>query len=150
MSWVCRRRDGVLGECAGRVGVEVLVPQGAEDLVTGLEVGHVLADGFHDTGDIGSPHRCRWPAEPDRRPHDVGDAGHGHPVGSVDAGGPHTNENVVGTDRRSPLSWEIYERHGPFPFTGALGAVRYQPGELPPDAPVNMIEVLRQIGMKFE
>ena len=32
----------------------------------------------------------------------------------------------VGIDRRSPVSWEIYERFGPFPFTGALhvGPVR--------------------------
>jgi arylsulfatase A-like enzyme len=56
----------------------------------------------------------------------------------------------VGTDRRSPLDWEIYQRHGPFPFTGDMGVVRYQPGDHAPDAPQNMIEVLREIGMKFE
>ena len=26
----------------------------------------------------------------------------------------------VGIDRRSPVSWEIYERFGPFPYTGTL------------------------------
>ncbi len=35
----------------------------------------------------------------------------------------------VGIDRRSPVSWEIYERFGPFPYSGTLGSVRYEPGE---------------------
>ncbi len=34
----------------------------------------------------------------------------------------------VGIDRRSPVSWEIYERFGPFPYTGALHSVTYTPG----------------------
>ena len=41
----------------------------------------------------------------------------------------------VGIDRRSPVSWEIYERFGPFPYTGALDSVTYTPGEPGPDAP---------------
>ena len=35
----------------------------------------------------------------------------------------------VGIDRRSPVSWSIYERFGPFPFTGTLRWVRYEPGD---------------------
>jgi arylsulfatase len=31
----------------------------------------------------------------------------------------------VGIDRRSPVWWEVYERHGPFPFTGTLHSVTY-------------------------
>jgi arylsulfatase len=35
----------------------------------------------------------------------------------------------VGIDRRSPVSWAIFERHGPFPYSGTLRAVTYTPGE---------------------
>jgi arylsulfatase len=33
----------------------------------------------------------------------------------------------VGIDRRSPVCWDVYERHGPFPYTGALASVTYTP-----------------------
>jgi arylsulfatase len=56
----------------------------------------------------------------------------------------------VGIDRRSPVSWEIYERFGPFPYTGALRSVTYTPGEPAPDAPVHLMDMLREMGMKFE
>jgi arylsulfatase A-like enzyme len=56
----------------------------------------------------------------------------------------------VGIDRRSPVSWEIYERFGPFPYTGVLRSVRYEPGEPAPDAPERMMAVLRDMGAKFE
>jgi arylsulfatase len=56
----------------------------------------------------------------------------------------------VGIDRRSPVSWEIYERFGPFPYTGTLGAVRYEPGEPAPDAPERILDVIRDMGAKFE
>ncbi|MFA5884149.1 MAG: arylsulfatase [Acidimicrobiia bacterium] len=56
----------------------------------------------------------------------------------------------VGIDRRSPVSWSIYERFGPFPFTGTLHSVRYVPGDLAPDAPDTMIDLLRQMGSQFE
>ena len=35
----------------------------------------------------------------------------------------------VGIDRRSPVSWEVYEKHGPFPYAGTLRAVTYRPGD---------------------
>ncbi len=56
----------------------------------------------------------------------------------------------VGIDRRSPVSWSIYERFGPFPFTGTLHHVRFVPGDLAPDAPDSMIDLLRQMGSQFE
>jgi arylsulfatase A-like enzyme len=56
----------------------------------------------------------------------------------------------VGLDRRSPVSWDLYERHGTFPYTGALRSVRYEPGELAPDAGERWIEVVRQMGLKYE
>jgi arylsulfatase len=33
----------------------------------------------------------------------------------------------VGIDRRSPVCWDVFERHGPFPYTGELRAVTYVP-----------------------
>ncbi|TQL48395.1 arylsulfatase [Homoserinimonas aerilata] len=38
----------------------------------------------------------------------------------------------VGIDRRGPVSWEMHERHGAFPFSGELTSVRYEPGEPAP------------------
>jgi len=40
----------------------------------------------------------------------------------------------VGIDRRSPVSWDLYEREGTFPYTGELTSVTITPGELAPDA----------------
>ena len=48
----------------------------------------------------------------------------------------------VGIDRRSPVSWDIYERHGPFPYTGTLHAVAYEPGAAAPDAPPQLAETV--------
>jgi arylsulfatase A-like enzyme len=56
----------------------------------------------------------------------------------------------VGIDRRSPVSWSIYERFGPFPYQGQLRWVRYEPGALAPDAPDSMIGMLREMGTQFE
>jgi len=56
----------------------------------------------------------------------------------------------VGIDRRSPVSWSIYERFGPFAFTGRLRHARFVPGPLAPDAPDGMIDLVRQMGAQFE
>ena len=56
----------------------------------------------------------------------------------------------VGIDRRSPVSWEIYERFGPFPYTGRLHHVRYEPGEPAPDSAGRWKDMLREMGAKFE
>jgi arylsulfatase A-like enzyme len=56
----------------------------------------------------------------------------------------------VGTDRRSPVSWSLWERHGPFPWTGELHSVTYTPGEPAPDSPARMLEVLCDLGRRFE
>jgi arylsulfatase A-like enzyme len=56
----------------------------------------------------------------------------------------------VGIDRRSPVSWAVSERHGTFPYTGALRAVSYTPGEQAPDAGTRFVELLREIGMRYE
>jgi arylsulfatase len=56
----------------------------------------------------------------------------------------------VGIDRRSPVSWPIYERFGPFAYRGTLRSVRYEPGEPAPDAPERMLDMLREMGARFE
>ena len=56
----------------------------------------------------------------------------------------------VGIDRRSPVDWDLYQRFGPFPWTGHLEAVTYTPGEDAPDSPGNLMEVIRSMGQRFE
>jgi arylsulfatase len=56
----------------------------------------------------------------------------------------------VGIDRRSPVSWELYEQFGPFPYSGTLHAATYTPGEPAPDAPVHLIGMLRELGQRYE
>jgi arylsulfatase A-like enzyme len=56
----------------------------------------------------------------------------------------------VGIDRRSPVDWDLYERFGPFPWSGRLEAVTYTPGEDAPDSPGNLMEVIRAMGQRFE
>jgi arylsulfatase len=56
----------------------------------------------------------------------------------------------VGIDRRSPVSWEIYEAHGPFPFSGTIASVTYEPGAPAPDSPRTMLDMLRDMGRQYE
>jgi arylsulfatase A-like enzyme len=56
----------------------------------------------------------------------------------------------VGIDRGGPVDWQRYLAHGPFPFSGTLHSVRYEPGELSPDAPARFTDMLREWGAKFE
>jgi arylsulfatase len=56
----------------------------------------------------------------------------------------------VGVDRRSPVSWELYERKGVFPWSGRLHAVTYTPGEPAPDAGTRFLDLLREMGLRYE
>ena len=56
----------------------------------------------------------------------------------------------VGVDRRSPVSWDVYERHGPFPYSGRLDAVTYRPGELAPDAGSLWLDYIKANGTRYE
>ncbi len=56
----------------------------------------------------------------------------------------------VGIDRSSPIDWRRYETNGAFAYTGTLHWVRYEPGELAPDAPGRFVDFLRDWGAKFE
>jgi arylsulfatase len=52
----------------------------------------------------------------------------------------------VGIDSKSPVVWG----RGPFPFTGELVSVRYVPGDPAPDSPALMLDLLRQVGLRYE
>jgi len=56
----------------------------------------------------------------------------------------------IGIDRRSPVSWELYERFGPFPWTGSLQRLTIEPGEQATDSPVALMDMLREMGARFE
>ncbi|MGI9602004.1 MAG: arylsulfatase [Acidimicrobiales bacterium] len=56
----------------------------------------------------------------------------------------------VGINRRSPVSWEIFEAHGPFAYSGSILEVAIEPGELAADAGRHWIDFLREQGAKFE
>ncbi|MBV9951493.1 MAG: arylsulfatase [Acidimicrobiia bacterium] len=56
----------------------------------------------------------------------------------------------IGVDRRSPVSWELYERKGVFPWSGRLDAVTYTPGEPAPDAGTRFLDLLREMGLRYE
>jgi arylsulfatase len=38
----------------------------------------------------------------------------------------------VGMDRRGPVLWSLYERHGPFPYSGSIRDVTITPGARAP------------------
>ena len=56
----------------------------------------------------------------------------------------------VGLDRRSPVSWDLHQRHGAFPFTGTIHAVTYAPGPATPEDDQRRLEDLRAIGTGLE
>ncbi|PYM14960.1 MAG: arylsulfatase [Candidatus Rokuibacteriota bacterium] len=42
----------------------------------------------------------------------------------------------VGIDRRAPVSWDVFEKHGTFPYTGTIHGVTIEPGPRAPDSPL--------------
>ncbi len=56
------------------------------------------------------------------------------PVGGID----------IGIDRRTPVSWRIYEDHGCFPYGGEMVSVTYEPGPWAPDMGPDRLEKVRQ------
>ena len=56
----------------------------------------------------------------------------------------------VGMDRRSPVSWEIYQQHGCFPFTGSIVDVTYLPGEFAPDEGAGALQAAIELGLALE
>ncbi len=56
----------------------------------------------------------------------------------------------VGVDRKSPVSWPVYERHRSYRYTGGLRAVTYRPGDPAPDDPETVARALREAAAAFE
>lgn len=56
----------------------------------------------------------------------------------------------IGVDRKSPVSWPLYERYRSFRYTGRLHSVTYQPGDPGPDSPAVIAEALREAAAAFE
>lgn len=56
----------------------------------------------------------------------------------------------VGIDRRSPVSWDLFQRRGTFPFTGHLDAVTYVPGPRDPDEERRRISELEELATGLE
>jgi arylsulfatase len=56
----------------------------------------------------------------------------------------------VGIDRRSPVHWGVYERHGAFPYSGELHAVTYIPGERANFDPAAVAHATREATKVYE
>ncbi len=56
----------------------------------------------------------------------------------------------IGIDRRSPVCWKVFEKHGTFGFTGSIDHVSYHPREEAPDSPTNLLDFLKDWGKSFE
>ncbi|MDW3220208.1 MAG: arylsulfatase [Acidimicrobiales bacterium] len=52
----------------------------------------------------------------------------------------------VGIDRRSPVVWDLFERHGSFPYRGEIHAVTYRPGPPADYDPEQLVDALRAAG----
>jgi arylsulfatase len=56
----------------------------------------------------------------------------------------------IGIDRRSPVSWDLYSRHGTFPFSGTITTVTYVPGDLAPDVGPHVLEEAIRLGLAID
>ncbi|MEU0931862.1 arylsulfatase [Embleya sp. NPDC005971] len=56
----------------------------------------------------------------------------------------------VGVDRKSPVSWPLWERRRSFRYTGDLTAVTYTPGPPAPYDPETVVRALREAAATFE
>ncbi|UCM91161.1 arylsulfatase [Streptomyces marincola] len=56
----------------------------------------------------------------------------------------------VGIDRKSPVSWPVFERHGTFRYSGTLASVTYTPGPRAPYDPAELARTLARAAAAFE
>jgi arylsulfatase len=56
----------------------------------------------------------------------------------------------IGLDRRSPVSWPLFERHGSFPYRGHLVSVTYQPGDAAPYDPQLVYRALQRAAHAYD
>ncbi len=57
----------------------------------------------------------------------------------------------VGTNRRSPVDWSLWEQRGTFPWTGdGYRGATFTPHDHPPDAPFHWIEQVREVALAYD
>lgn len=56
----------------------------------------------------------------------------------------------IGADRASPVSWERYDKHRTFPYSGRLTAVTWTPGSPAPGTGPDALPRMRELGLKYE
>jgi arylsulfatase len=56
----------------------------------------------------------------------------------------------VGIDRRSPVSWDVHQRHGNFAYTGTLHSAHWEPGEMAGPSGAALVDILKKIGEKYD
>jgi arylsulfatase len=127
-------------------GDELVFVHNGYGTMSELACGPLHEGAGHVRVDVVAPGGWRW---------DVAVSVDGEPRGSLDglvmlgAMAPFCGIDV-GIDRRSPVSWERYLRHGANRYTGSLVAATWTPGDRAPDAGTNFVELLREMGRKFE
>jgi len=51
-------------------------------------------------------------------------------------GGLSRRALYIGLDRRAPVSWDVFQKHGSFRYTGTIRSVTIEPGSRAPDSAV--------------
>ncbi|CAN5206387.1 hypothetical protein BH20ACT3_BH20ACT3_08040 [soil metagenome] len=146
---------GVLFSHGGQGGGYALYVDAGDELVfvhngygvmTEVHCGAVPAATDHLRVAVTAPGNWRWNVEVL-----AGDECRGAVDGLLMLGAMAPFEGIdVGMDRRSPVSWDLHQRHGTFAYTGDLRAVTYRPGEPAPDAGSRFVELLREVGLRYE
>jgi len=57
---------------------------------------------------------------------------------------------TIGRDPRSPVDWDLSQQHGSYAYSGDLRYASITPGDPAPDGPESMIDLLREMGLKYE
>ncbi len=114
--------------------------------MTVVDCGSVNAGEHHVTLDVVQPGNLVWQPKVLLNDVLVGDAGD---CVALFAMAPFEGIDV-GIDRRSPVSWDVFERRGPFAFSGTIRQVRYTPGDFAPDAGSQFVDLLKEAGTRYE
>lgn len=56
----------------------------------------------------------------------------------------------VGIDRRSPVCWDLAERHGSFAYTGKLHNARWEPGDPVNGSNAELVAMLTKMGERYD
>jgi hypothetical protein len=56
----------------------------------------------------------------------------------------------VGLNRGGPVHWEVYERHGSFPYTGELRSATWVPGEVAAYDPAQVVQAEQEAALFYD